>query len=117
MSDYLPEAVKKGLEEARKAAIRKSNRLCVHAGDKVYRINRLWDEGFSMDVEHAPKLRGHVQIYDGSRHLYQALVITSREEEGERIFDFKWSTAAADGPALDFEQVREKPKGLIPFWS
>ncbi len=113
MSNMLPEAVLKGLEEARKAAQRKSNRLCVHAGEDVYRIHRLWDNGFAMNAEDAPKLRGHVQIYDGSRHLYQALVVTSREEQGERVFEFKWSQAAASGPAADYVRAKDGPAGLL----
>ena len=113
MNDILPEAVLRGLEQARKAAERKSNRLCVHAGDDVYRVHRLWEDGFAMNADDAPNLRGHVQIYDGSRHLYQALVVTSREEEGERIFEFKWSQAAASGPAADYVVTKEEPAGLI----
>jgi hypothetical protein len=113
MTDFLPEAVRKGLEDARKAALRRSSRLCVHDGDKVFRVLRLWDGGFAMDAEDAPKLRGHVDIYDGARHLYQCLVMTSREEAGERIFEFKWHTAVSDRPAADFERRREDPVALI----
>ncbi len=113
MSEYLPEAVRKGLEEARKASLRRSSRLCVHDGDQVYRILRLWDGGFAIDADDAPKLRGFVEIYDGAKHLYQCLVVSSREEEGERVFEFKWSTAVADRPALDFEQTRDAPVALI----
>ncbi len=113
MTEFLPEAVRKGLEDARKAAQRRSSRLCVHDGDKVFRVLRLWDGGFAVDAEDAPKLRGHVDIYDGARHLYQCLVMTSREEAGERIFEFKWHTAVADRPADDFERDRDGPVALI----
>lgn len=113
MNDFLPEAVLKGLEEARRAAERRSSRLCVHVGDSVFRIRRLWNGGFSMDAGDAPKLRGHVQIYDGPRHLYQALVVTSYEERDERVFEFKWHTPVADGPAVDFEREREASAGLL----
>lgn len=113
MIEDLPEAVRKGLQEAARTALRRSSRLCVHDGDNVYRILRLWDGGFAMDAEDAPNLRGFVEIYDGSRHLYQCLVVASHEDAGERIFDFKWSTAVADRPALDFEQERDTPIALI----
>lgn len=115
MSEYLPEAVRLGLEEARKAAQRKSKRLCVHVGEQVYRINRLWDGGFAMDARDAHKVRGHVQIYDGAKHLYQALVVASQEEGDEQVFEFKWHTAAVDGPAADFVRETEAPKGLLTF--
>lgn len=113
MSEFLPEAVRKGLEDARRAAMLRSSRLCVHDGDKVYRIHRMWDTGFAMDAKDAPKLRGHVKIYDGPKCLYQALVVTSREEEGERVFDFKWHQAVTDGPAADFVRARELPAGYL----
>ena len=114
MSDYLPEAVRKGLEDARKAMQRRSSRLCVHDGEEVHRVLRLWDTGFTLDAKDAPQLRGFVDIYDGSRHLYQCLIVASYEQEGERVYDFKWSTAVAGGPALDFVRADDAPVALIP---
>jgi hypothetical protein len=114
MSEFLPEAVRKGLEEARKSAQRRSSRLCIHDGDTVHRVLRMWDGGFALDADNAPHLRGHVDLYDGSRHLYQCLVMTSREEDGEQVYEFKWHTAATDRPALDFERRDNAPAALIP---
>lgn len=114
MSEYLPEAVRKGLEEARVAMLRRSNRLCIHDGDRIHRVLRLWDGGFALDAHDASPLRGFVDLYDGSRHLYQCLVVTSREEQGERIYEFKWNTAVADRAALDFVRADDAPAALIP---
>lgn len=114
MSSYLPEAVRKGLEDARKALLRRSNRLCVHDGDDVHRVLRLWETGFTLDSKDAPQLRGFVDIYDGSRHLYQCLIVASYEQQGERVYDFKWSTAVADRAALDFVRADDAPVALIP---
>lgn len=114
MSDYLPEAVRKGLEDARKAFLRRSNRLCIHDGEDIHRITRLWDRGFTLDAKDAPPLRGFVDIYDGSRHLYQCLIVASYDQDGERVYDFKWSTAVAGGPALDFVRADDAPVALIP---
>ncbi len=114
MSDYLPEAVRKGLEDARVALMRRSSRLCIHDGDRIHRVLRLWDGGFALDPRDAPRLRGMVDLYDGSRHLSQCLVVTSREEHGERIYEFKRSTPVADRPAADFERAEAPPVALIP---
>ena len=114
MSIYLPDAVRKGLEEARKAMQRRSNRLCVHDGDDVHRVLRLWDSGFALDAKDAPQLRGFVDIYDGSRHLYQCLIVASYDQDSEKVYDFKWSTAVAQGPALDFVRADDAPVALIP---
>lgn len=113
MSEFLPEAVRKGLEDARVAMLRRSGRLCIHDGDRVWRVLRLWDGGFSLAAQDAPPLRGFVDLYDGSRHLYQCLVVASREEEDERIFEFKWSAPVADRAAVDFERAEDAPVALI----
>ncbi len=114
MSEFLPEAVRKGLEDARLALLRRSSRLCIHDGDRIHRILRLWDGGFSLEAKDAPWLRGHVDLYDGSRHIYKCLVLHSHEDGGERIYEFKWNTAVADRAAADFVQKDEPPKALIP---
>lgn len=81
--------------------------------DEVHRVLRLWDGGFSLSVDDAPHLRGFVDLYDGSRHLYQCLVIASRDEDDERVFEFKWHTAVADKPAADFDKHEDAPVALI----
>jgi hypothetical protein len=114
MSEYLPEAVRKGLEDARLALLRRSSKLCIHDGDHVYRVLRLWDGGMAVDAKDAPKLRGFVDLYDGVRHLYQCLIVAGREEDGQMIYDFKWSTAVSDRPAADFVRADDAPVALIP---
>jgi len=114
MSDFLPEAVRKGLEDARLAMLRRSSKLCIHDGDRIHRILRLWDGGFSLAAKDAPHLRGFVDLYDGPRHIYQCLVVASHDENGERLFDFKWNTAVNDRPPLDFVRETEAPAALIP---
>ena len=102
MYTFLPEAVRQGLEEARKSALKRKDRLSVHDGDDTYRIRRFWDGGFALDLQGSERLRGHVDIYDGPKHLYQCLVVNSVAEDGERVFEFKWLTPVASGPAPDF---------------
>jgi len=109
----LPEDVRLGLQEARKASLRRGDRLCVHDGRNVYRINRFWVDGFSIDSVHAAKLRGRVEIYDGARHLYQCLIVNSSEEADETVFDFKWMHPVRTHPAVDFVQDRQAPAGLL----
>lgn len=114
MTDYLPEDVRRGLEEARVAMLRKASRLCVHDGTQVYRVLRLWDGGFALAAGDAPNLRGLVDLYDGPRQLAQCLVIQSREERGERIYEFKRATAVAERAPVDFVRSEEAPAALIP---
>lgn len=96
---------------ARKQTLRKKSRMRVSSGENTFTILRFWDNGFSLDAEEAPNMRGLVDLYDGSRHLSQCLIVASEEEAGERVFEFKRSTAAHDNAPLDYE--RTGPVGLI----
>lgn len=119
MSDVLPEAVRQGLEAARVAASRRSNRLCLHDGDAVHRVLRVWDGGLALAPTDAPPLRGYVELYDGPRHLSSCLIVASATGEGgERIYEFKAETPVADRPPADFERADlergARPAALIP---
>ena len=113
MYTFLPDAVQKGLEEARKAALKRKDRLSVHDAEKSYRIRRFWDGGFALDREGTERLRGRLDIYDGPKHLYTCLVVSSVDEQDERVFEFKWATPVASGPAADFVRPDFMPAGLI----
>lgn len=114
MTDFLPKALRDELAAAHKSALRRKSRLRVRADGQTHPVLRLWARGFALDAENAPRLRGLVDIYDGSRHLYQALIVTSSEEDGELRFEFKRSTAAADRAPLDFYRPEDAPVGLLP---
>jgi len=109
----LPDDVRAGLELARKRDMRKRNRLRVHVGDDVHTVLRLWNDGFSLDADEAPHIRGFVDIYDGARQLYQCLVMCSSVEGGERIYEFKRQTAVVDKPPLDYYREEDTPVALL----
>ena len=113
MLEYLPEGMREALALARKKDMHKGRKLCVHDGDRVYRIRRLWDNGFSLERDTAARLRGRVEIFDGPRHLYQCLVIDSAVKGEERVFDFKWVSSIPDRPPADFVREEFAPMGLL----
>ncbi len=114
MTDYLPEAVRAGLEEARKRDLKRRSRLRVHAGDEVYPILRFWETGFALDADQVVSLRGIVDIYDGPRHIYNSLIIASDIENGELICTMKRSTLTQEHPALDYVRDDDAPVGYLP---
>ncbi|MCV2867896.1 hypothetical protein OEW28_04590 [Defluviimonas sp. WL0002] len=114
MTDILPKEVRAGLEEARKRDLRKRSRLRVMVGDEVYPILRFWEDGFALDADQVLQLRGLVDIYDGSRHLWQCLIIASEVEEGELICVMKRSTAALDRAPIDYVRDENGPVGYLP---
>ncbi len=113
MTDFLPREVRDGLEAARKAALRRKSRLRIRAGDAEYRVLRLWDSGFALDADTAPRLRGLVDLYEGGAHLYQCLIVASAEDEGEMTYEFKRNTAALDRAPLDFARDEGAPVALL----
>ncbi|NND43362.1 MAG: hypothetical protein HKO04_14940 [Silicimonas sp.] len=113
MSDFLPKEVREGLRNARKDALRKKSRLRVKVGDLSFTILRYWDDGFALDAEDAPRIRGLVDVYDGANHLSQCLIIASEEDAGEMVYEFKRETRAHDRVPLDYDRDANAPVALI----
>ena len=116
MTDFLPKDVLDGLRAAQKKAERKRSRRTVHVGDEAYPILTFAEDGFTLDAEHAPHLRGLVDIYEGSRHLYQALIVASGLDGDVMRYEFKRNTLASDRAPLDFYQEQDVPIALLD-WS
>lgn len=115
MSDHLPKEVREGLEAARRADLKRTSRLRVRVEDEVYPVLRMWDGGFTLDAARAPHLRGLVDLYSGSRHLYQCLIVASAEEAGEMVYEFKRHTAAVEHAPLDFARDDDAPVALLDY--
>ncbi|MFY0692669.1 MAG: hypothetical protein JXR14_12195 [Paracoccaceae bacterium] len=113
MSMFLSKEVREGLALARKADLRKRARWRVQAGDKMIPILKFEEKNFAVDASEAPQLRGFVDIFDGSKHLYQALIVASDLQGDEMRFEFKRNTPAADRAAVDFERDKSAPIALL----
>lgn len=115
MLEFLPKEVREGLEAARKRDLKRKARLRVEVGDAVYPVLRFWDNGFALDADFSPgKLRGLVDVYDGSRHVFQCLIVATSIENGELVCDFKRATAVSDRAPLDFWRRDDAPVGYLP---
>ncbi|WP_298563624.1 hypothetical protein [uncultured Aliiroseovarius sp.] len=111
--EYLPKEVREGLEAARKKDLKKKSRLRIRVNEEVFPVLKFWDTGFALDAERAPHLRGLVDLYDGSRHLYQCLIIASEEEDGEMKYEFKRKAEAHDAVPRDYAREDNAPVALI----
>jgi len=114
MTDFLPKAIREELAQATRIARRKKVRRVVHVGDEAYPILEFRNDGFAVDGEATPRLRGLIDIFDGPHHLYQALIVASAEDGDLMRYEFKRNTAAATTAPVDFEQVSDRPVALIP---
>ena len=113
MEAVFSKEIQAGLDRARVESMKKSSLLRVGVDDDVFPVLRMWKTGFAMAAD-APALRGFVDLYDGSLHLFQCLIVNSEDADtGERQYEFKRATAVAEKPALDFEKSPDAPAGLI----
>ncbi len=113
MLEFLPKDVREGLELARKRAAKRRSRLRVQVGEAVFPVLRFWHDGFALDADLTPQLRGLVDVYDGGRHIFQCLIVASTVENGEIVCEFKRSTAVVDKAPLDFWKDENAPVGFL----
>ncbi len=114
MLNFLSKEVRDGLEAARKLDRNRKSRLRVQVGEAVFPILRFWDEGMVLDARLTPQLRGLVDVYEGSRHIFQCLIVASVDEGDELVCDFKRSTMVSDRAPLDFVREENAPVGYLP---
>jgi len=113
MSEYLPQEIRDQLAASQRNVKRKRATRSVHIGDEAFAILEMSDDGFAVGTEEAPRLRGLIDIYEGSRHLYQALIIASSQDGDMMRYDFKRNTAAVYSAPVDFEVADIRPMGLL----
>ena len=113
MLNFLSKEVRDGLEMARMSRERRKSRLRVQVGEAVFPVLRFWHDGMALDAKLTPHLRGLVDVYDGSRHIFQCLIVASVAEGGELICDFKRSTIVGDTAPPDFWRDENAPVGYI----
>ena len=113
MSTFLSKDVLAGIEAAQKTSLKKKNRLRVKFNKNYFPVMRLTKNGFSVEAEMAPMIRGLVDLYDGDRHLKQCLIVASKEGNGLVHFDFKREVATQTSVPKDFYQ-KSTVAALIP---
>lgn len=113
MTDFLTKELREGLAMARKLTAKSKARMRVHVGEDIYPVLRIWKDGFSLDADDAPHMRGLVDLYDGAHHTAQCLIIASEAGDGEMRYEFKRSTVAHDSAPLDFVRDDDAPVALI----
>ena len=113
MSTFLSKDVLAGIEAAQKTSFKTKNRFRVEFNKNHYPIIWLTQNGFCVEAEMAPMIRGLVDLYDGDKHLKQCLIVASREENGIVHFDFKRDTDTQTSAPKDFFQ-ENKVVALLP---
>jgi hypothetical protein len=113
MTTFLPKEVQQGLDAARARDLARKSRHWAEMDGHRHRVQKYTQSGFAVAVEDAPHFRGLVDIYEGDRHVAQALIVASEEEAGQMWYEYKWLKPVTDGPALDFFRAPDAPAGLL----
>jgi len=113
MDPHVSKDVMRGLAKARAKGQRKKARLAVHVGETAYPVEKIWETGFSVDADKVPALRGFVDIFDGPRHLWQALIVRSELAGWSTHYEFKRHSRPRSGPALDYATEQPQPTALL----
>ena len=113
MSTFLSKEIKDDLRKARASEKRRKARHRVRFDNSMYTVIELWENGFSVESENAPNMRGLVDIFEGPNHLSRCLIIASDEQNGEVTFEFKRRTLAEDQAPLDFVLPSDAPIVLL----
>ena len=114
MLEFLPEEIIEGLALAQNRQMARRSRLRIQVGEAVFPVLRFWHDGFALDAALAPKLRGLVDIYDGSRHVFECLIVASSVEYGQLVCEFKRNTAVRDQAPLDYWRDEHAPVAYLP---
>lgn len=114
MEEVFSKEIQEGLDAARTQSLRQASRLRLDVGGMIYPVLRMWKTGFSVAADDAPHLRGLVDVYDGSIHLFQCLIVASDQGvPGQMHYEFKRATPVSDHAALDFVRTKNAPAALI----
>jgi len=113
VSTFLSKDLQKGLADALANDKRRKSRIKVQFDGDMYPVLKVWDSGFSVEADKAPRMRGLVDLFDGARHLSRCLIVASDEENGELAFEFKRNTPVEDEAPIDFERIKSAPIALL----
>ena len=113
MGAYFSKEVLAGIEAAKKSGNRKKSRLRVHVGTQRFVVTKLWDDGFAVDAESTPHLRGLVDLYDSGKYLAQCLIMRSERDGMNMRYEFKRRTDISEDPPVDYPRDENAPVALL----
>lgn len=113
MSEYLPKDIRDQIAAAQIGGRRHRATRVVHIGDEAFAILEMTDRGFAVRAEGTPRLRGLIDIFEGPRHLYHALIVAASREGDLMRYDFKRNTQAVTEAPVDFERAEARPVALL----
>ncbi len=114
MTGFLPRELREELRRAQERARSVRRRLTLRAGPTRLPLLAFDRQGLEV-AESAPPLgRGRVEILEGGRLLYTALVVLAGSGDGRRRYEFKWLEPAHARPPADHAGAEDAPAAFLP---
>ena len=88
-------------------------RYAMHSGDQIFPILRMERDGFTIAGDHAPSLRGFVDITLNDDRIARCLIYCISCEGGVVTYGFKRMTADASPAPTDFVKDPHRPVALL----
>ena len=111
METKLPSQVAEALAANAAAIHAKQNRYRVRAGTREVRLVDLALDGFVIEADGRPPLRGYADIFRGDECILRGLVICAWAADGLVGYEFKRGTTDGTPPS---DYVRGPVAGLLP---
>ena len=110
MDTTLPEDIAGALELARRRETRTRSRLRVRVGDRDHQVMELNTNGFTIEADGRPPLRGYADIFRGEERILRGLVMCTWARDGLVGYEFKRDTV---GGAIAPDHVPPAHAGLL----
>ena len=111
MDAAIPEHISTALSERAERRRELPVNYRVRAGEREARVLQLATDGFVIEADGRPPLRGYADIFRGDERILRGLVIVSWAREGKVGYEFKRGTT--DG-TMPVDYVRGPVAGLLP---
>ena len=111
METALPEYVSDALHAQAGSHARRAGVFRVRAGEREIRLTELALDGFVIESDGRPPLRGYADIYRGDEPVLRGLVVCAWAQDGLVGYEFKRGTTDGTVPV---DYVRGPVAGLLP---
>jgi hypothetical protein len=112
MDIVVPKEMAGAREMARRDSQRRTSRLRVCAENRDHQVMELTTDGFVIEADGRPPLRGYADIFRGEERVLRGLVICSWAEDGLVGYEFKRDTS---GGEIRADHAPPAHAGLLGF--
>ena len=93
---------------------RKVSRYNLISDNREIKILSIGEKNFLVDREDADGLRGLVSVFEGTKQIFDCLIVRSENYGAAACFEYKRKTRTDNKPAKDFVIDPDHPIGNLP---